>query len=77
MATKGLGKARNALEEAKVEIALRTKYPQMYRKDWVKRLKKDVGKELKSRKSTVRTKATSKGVKRAGVTEKELSKLRD
>ena len=61
-------------EKKVITKRLKKKYPQMYKKDWIKRLKKNVKKELKSR-ETLRTKQYIQRLRGAGVSEKEIKKL--
>jgi hypothetical protein len=68
---------KKAKEKVTVERRLRRKYPQMYEKDWGKKenwAQKLKGKVKSAFKST-RTKATERGLKKAGITKKERAKL--
>lgn len=51
---------RNLLEQARVEIALRSKYPQMYEEGWGKPKPKPKAKPKAKAKSTMRTKAVQR-----------------
>jgi len=75
MAKKKLEKA-TPFQKMIIERRLRVKYPQMYKKSWVTDLKGRVKTQLKKDKATKRTKSVSGRLRGAGLTEKEIAKLR-
>ena len=76
--------ARIAHETVQVDRRLRKKYPQMYKADWGKsKKKKNWAQRLKAKvsgvlnpKTSVRTRATEKGLKKAGVTGKKIKRMK-
>ena len=67
-----VAKPRNLREQAQVERELRKKYPQMYNADGSLKAAY-AGKKG----STTRTKSIESGLRKAGVTEKRIGRLRD
>jgi len=65
-----------AAEQRKIDARLKAKYPQMYDDNWPGRLKKKVKAELERQKTSKRTKQVSSGLKAAGLSDKEIAKLR-
>lgn len=59
-------------EQKIITRRLRKRYPQMYKENWAKRLKGRVKKEFK----TERTKQVESRLTTAGVTPKEIARLR-
>ncbi len=70
-----VAKPRNLREQAQVEHELRKKYPQMYNADGS--LKAAYGGKKKKKKKTSRTESVESGLRRGGLTESEISRLRD
>ena len=59
-------------EKKIIDKRLRKQYPQMFEKNWAKSLKKKVKKEFK----TARTSDIENKLRRAGLSEKEIARLR-
>ena len=57
-------------EQAQIDIALRKKYPHMFKETWVKKLKKKVRKELEKRRRT-----TAYGLGIAEVSKKKVKRM--
>lgn len=68
------------LEQEIIDRRLKKQYPHMLEKSWVSKLKKKVRKELKERRNkalkTQRTKDVSGSLRKAGMTQKEIDRLR-
>lgn len=57
-------------EQAQIDIALKKKYPHMFKEAWIKKLKKSVRKELEKRRRT-----TAYGLGMAGVSKKKVKRM--
>ena len=60
------------VEQKLIDVALRKQYPQMYKPSWAKTLKGKVQKEFK----TARTIQIENQLRKSGLTEKEIARLR-